>query len=139
MKKNIFNNLVMVLVVMVLILTAPACKTQESEPGLDDIQFVSLTVQIVNQYDGFADVSSESIGKFKTFAPTRVFGNIYAGSLNIGEYTVDLPSTDGQWVSKSMPTSKSGLPRGVYETRLELILESNGKMVTGAGNPITVK
>ena len=122
-----------------LAIVVSACKTQEPDPGQDDIQFVSLTVQVVNQYDGFADVSSESAIKFKTFAPTRVIGVIYAGSFNIGAYTVDLPSTDGQWASKSMPPTESSLPRGVYETRLELILESNSKTVTGAGNPITVK
>jgi hypothetical protein len=131
--KNFKNLFVMVMVLVVLMVLAPACKTADVDPvEQDDIQFVSMDVK-ADQFGGAADVSVNSIVKVKTFATTRVSVTVHFGSKENG-VTVDIPSTDGKWVTVSIPTVTYGLYSGTYEIKAEFTLKSNGKVVA---SPIT--
>lgn len=133
--KNL-KYLLMVIMMVALVVVVPACKKQDTVEQ-DDIQFVSLNTR-VDQFDGAANVYVDSVVKIKTIAPTRVIGTIHFGSAENG-FTMDILSTDGQWVNMSMPTIRWGLYSGTHEIKGEFTLESNGKMVVSSVTTVTVK
>lgn len=118
----------MVIMMVALAVVASACKSQsDNEP--DDIQFVSLTARVVNQYVGFAYVAFDAVVRVKTSAATMVDAVIYQGSFHAG-VTADIPSTAGKWIDVTI-TQTSNSYSGTFEIRGEFTLLSTGKMVTG--------
>jgi hypothetical protein len=77
--KNINKLFVMVMVLVVLMVLAPACKTADVDPVEDDIQFVSVSVAVVERFDDRAHVVATFVFSVRVSAPTRLEGEAYVG------------------------------------------------------------
>jgi hypothetical protein len=137
MKK--FNKVfMMVMMVMVLVVLTGACQKADVDPiEQDDVQFVSVNSVVTARYDGFADVTTTFVFRVKTFAPTRLEGEVRIGN-QTRLFGVDVPNTNGQWfdVSREYQT----IPNfGVIETSGSVTMLSISKVVIIPPTQFTVQ
>ena len=125
MKK--YKKLLLVSVIAILVMMAPACETQDRE---DDIELVSLNATIVSQYDEMGEVIFVAAIRVKTYAGTNIIGKFTLNSLERFR-TVPVSASNGQWLDIELSAADLTPVPGTYEIKVECTLSSNGKTVTG--------
>ncbi|MDD2661898.1 MAG: hypothetical protein PHY54_19815 [Methylococcales bacterium] len=122
MKK--FKNLfVMVMVLVVMVVLTGACKTADVDPVEDDIQFVSVSVAVVERFDDRAHVVATFVFSVRVSAPTRLEGEAYVGESKrlLG---ADVFSTGLVTIAAEKTSHKFG----THKISGHAVLLSNGKM-----------
>jgi hypothetical protein len=127
-------NKVFLMVLVVLMVLAPACKTVDPDPiEQDDAQFVSVNSVVTARYDDFAHVSTTFVFRANVSAPTRLEGEAQIGEDNrlLG---VDVPYT-GQFTVVTETSHKFG----TYNISGQVTLLSTGKVVVIPTTQFTVQ
>ena len=131
-------NKVFLMVLVVLMVLAPACKKADVDPiEQDDVQFVSVNSVITARYDGFADVTTTFTFKVKTFSSASIEGEAYLFNLTrpIGAGGLN---TNGQWLE--VKVEMVTLPDfGTYTISGYVILSSTGKRAEIPSSQFTVQ
>lgn len=127
MKK--FNKIFTMVMVMVLMVLAPACKTVDPDPiEQDDASFVKVerTVTPLDNIIYIVDITFTF--SVRTYAPTRLEGDVTVGnfSYSIG---IDVPNTNGQ--SRDVFHTEKGInfKVGTYAASGYVNLLSTGKRI----------
>ena len=126
--KNINKLFVMVLVLVALMVLAPACKTADIDEVENDIVFVSLDITKTD-YPGYATVDITPHVKAISTTMTAVSAAIYVNGVkdDAGRSQQLMP---GDWQDFYLSGRGFYLESGTYEIRADCTLQSTGKTVT---------
>ena len=140
-----FNKIFsIVIVLVVLIVLAPACKT-EDPVQVDEFDRASVIFTVTTQYDnGVADISPTMTFHVKTFAPTRIEGTTYIECTtriysDTRIFGMDVPNTNGKWQDVVKVDTDRLLLTGTYNVWGEYTMLSIGKMIVAPTTQVTVK